>query len=178
MESDHLIRSMDDCDSPKIADTFYEHLFKNFDPYSNPPVLPDLTQAAKALHLAVKNCGRNLIFHSGIGCRLCITDCSFLFSCSSMPFMYCTFSFKSTGGVMRDPFDLFDISKHPATQRDRPKNSTFALKQCSLVGKSPVHIAQISGLISSPRIFFFIFPHIDLRKKTDLEGSFDAVDTP
>ncbi|KAF8145064.1 CHAT domain-containing protein [Mycena galopus ATCC 62051] len=46
-------RIMNDLDGPKIADTFYEHLFKNCDPISNPPVLPDLTQAAKALHLAV-----------------------------------------------------------------------------------------------------------------------------
>ncbi|KAJ6564740.1 CHAT domain-containing protein [Mycena capillaripes] len=42
-----------DSDGPKIADTFYEHLFKNCDPFSNPPVLPDLRQAAKALQLAV-----------------------------------------------------------------------------------------------------------------------------
>ncbi|KAJ7202337.1 CHAT domain-containing protein [Mycena pura] len=45
--------TMNDLDGPKIGDTFYEHLFKNCDPHSNPPVLPDLTQAAKALHLAV-----------------------------------------------------------------------------------------------------------------------------
>ncbi|KAJ7897001.1 CHAT domain-containing protein, partial [Mycena leptocephala] len=45
--------TMDDRDGPKIADTFYEHLFKNCDPNSNPPILPDLKQAAKALHLAV-----------------------------------------------------------------------------------------------------------------------------
>ncbi|KAJ6585772.1 CHAT domain-containing protein [Mycena capillaripes] len=46
--------TMNDFDGPKIADTFYEHLFKNCDPNSNPPVLPDLKQAAKALHLAVE----------------------------------------------------------------------------------------------------------------------------
>ncbi|KAJ6574229.1 CHAT domain-containing protein [Mycena capillaripes] len=45
--------AMNDLDGPKIADTFYEHLFHNCDPNSNPPVLPDLKQAAKALHLAV-----------------------------------------------------------------------------------------------------------------------------
>jgi hypothetical protein len=45
---------MNDLDGPKIADAFYEHLFKNCDLNSNPPVLPDLTQAAKALHLAVE----------------------------------------------------------------------------------------------------------------------------
>jgi hypothetical protein len=44
---------MDDRDGLKIADKFYEHLFKNCDPNSTPPVLPDLKQAAKALHLAV-----------------------------------------------------------------------------------------------------------------------------
>ncbi|KAF7358015.1 CHAT domain-containing protein [Mycena venus] len=44
---------MDDDDGPKIADSFYKHLFKNCDPTSNPPVHPDLTQAATALHLAV-----------------------------------------------------------------------------------------------------------------------------
>jgi hypothetical protein len=53
MESDLDLRTMDDRDGPKIADTFYKHLFKNCDPNSNPPVLPDLKQAAKALHLAV-----------------------------------------------------------------------------------------------------------------------------
>ncbi|KAJ6545240.1 hypothetical protein B0H19DRAFT_902584, partial [Mycena capillaripes] len=45
--------TMNDLDGPKIADTFYEHLFKNCDPHSIPPILPDLKQAAKALHLAV-----------------------------------------------------------------------------------------------------------------------------
>ncbi|KAJ7848420.1 CHAT domain-containing protein, partial [Mycena leptocephala] len=45
--------TMNDLDGPKIADAFYEHLFIDCDPNSNPPVLPDLTQAAKALHVAV-----------------------------------------------------------------------------------------------------------------------------
>jgi hypothetical protein len=48
-----LIQGLNDLDGPKIADTFYEYLFKNCDPNSSPPVLPDLTQAAKALHVAV-----------------------------------------------------------------------------------------------------------------------------
>jgi hypothetical protein len=52
-ESDSYTRSINDLDGPKIADTFYEHLFKDCDPNSSPPVLPDLRQAAKALHLAV-----------------------------------------------------------------------------------------------------------------------------
>ncbi|KAJ7774138.1 CHAT domain-containing protein [Mycena maculata] len=45
--------SMNDLDGPKIADTFYEHLFRNCDPTANPPVIPDLTEGAHALHLAV-----------------------------------------------------------------------------------------------------------------------------
>ncbi|KAJ7258274.1 CHAT domain-containing protein [Mycena rebaudengoi] len=45
---------MNDEDGPKIADTFYEYLFKDCSPYSVPPRLPDLRKAAKALHLAVK----------------------------------------------------------------------------------------------------------------------------
>ncbi|KAF8177479.1 CHAT domain-containing protein [Mycena galopus ATCC 62051] len=45
--------AMNDLDGPKIAEKFYEHLFKNCDPDSNPLVLPDLSQAARALHLAV-----------------------------------------------------------------------------------------------------------------------------
>ncbi|KAJ7919723.1 CHAT domain-containing protein, partial [Mycena leptocephala] len=45
--------TMNDLDGPKIADTFYEQLFKDCDPNSSPPVLPDLTNAAKGLHLAV-----------------------------------------------------------------------------------------------------------------------------
>jgi len=44
---------MDDRDGPKIAATFYEHLFKSSDPNSSPPILPDLTGAAKALQIAV-----------------------------------------------------------------------------------------------------------------------------
>ncbi|KAJ6629569.1 CHAT domain-containing protein, partial [Mycena sp. CBHHK59/15] len=42
--------TMNDFDGPKIADTFYKHLFKNCGPDSN---LPDLTRAAQVLHLAV-----------------------------------------------------------------------------------------------------------------------------
>ncbi|KAJ7190799.1 CHAT domain-containing protein [Mycena pura] len=45
--------TMNDLDGPKVADMFYEYLFKNCDPNSNPPVLPDLTQAAEALHVVV-----------------------------------------------------------------------------------------------------------------------------
>ncbi|KAJ7500919.1 CHAT domain-containing protein [Mycena galericulata] len=45
--------TMDDRDGPKIADTFYEHLFKECDSNSCPPILPDLTGAAKALQIAV-----------------------------------------------------------------------------------------------------------------------------
>ncbi|KAJ7728702.1 CHAT domain-containing protein [Mycena maculata] len=44
---------MDDREGPKVADTFYEHLFRNCDANSSPPVHPDLTEAAHALHLAV-----------------------------------------------------------------------------------------------------------------------------
>ncbi|KAJ7261517.1 hypothetical protein C8J57DRAFT_1071768 [Mycena rebaudengoi] len=46
--------SMNDNDGPKIADTFYEYLFKDCSPHSDPPRLPDLRKAVKALHLAVK----------------------------------------------------------------------------------------------------------------------------
>ncbi|KAJ7431489.1 hypothetical protein FB451DRAFT_421107 [Mycena latifolia] len=46
--------TMNDRDGPKITDTFYQHLFKNCNPNSEPPVLPDVTQAAKALHLAIR----------------------------------------------------------------------------------------------------------------------------
>ncbi|KAJ7126293.1 CHAT domain-containing protein [Mycena epipterygia] len=45
--------SIADRDAPKIVDIFYEHLFKNFDPAAEPPILPDLTKAAEALHIAV-----------------------------------------------------------------------------------------------------------------------------
>jgi hypothetical protein len=44
---------MDDEDGCRIDDTFYEHLFRNCDATCEPPVLPDLTKAAEALHLAV-----------------------------------------------------------------------------------------------------------------------------
>ncbi|KAJ7246075.1 tetratricopeptide repeat-containing protein [Mycena rebaudengoi] len=45
--------TMNDEDGPKITDTFYENLFKDCDPNSTPPVVPDLTKSAEALHLAV-----------------------------------------------------------------------------------------------------------------------------
>ncbi|KAJ7447309.1 CHAT domain-containing protein [Mycena galericulata] len=45
--------TMQDFDGPKIADGFYEHLFKECAPNSTPPVLPDLKKSAEALHLAV-----------------------------------------------------------------------------------------------------------------------------
>lgn len=44
---------MNDLDGPKIADAFYEYLFKDCVPDSTPPVLPDLMKAAEALHFAV-----------------------------------------------------------------------------------------------------------------------------
>ncbi|KAJ7207918.1 hypothetical protein GGX14DRAFT_365951, partial [Mycena pura] len=33
---------------------YQEHLFRNVDPNSNPPILPDLRESARALHLAVE----------------------------------------------------------------------------------------------------------------------------
>ncbi|KAJ7292115.1 CHAT domain-containing protein [Mycena rebaudengoi] len=44
---------MNDDDGPKIANTFYEYLFKDCSPDSASPRVPDLSKAAKALHLAV-----------------------------------------------------------------------------------------------------------------------------
>jgi hypothetical protein len=44
---------MHDSDGPEIAETFYGHLFRNADVNSNPPVYPDLSESAHALHLAV-----------------------------------------------------------------------------------------------------------------------------
>ncbi|KAK7051931.1 CHAT domain-containing protein [Favolaschia claudopus] len=43
-----------DDDGPRVADAFYGHLFANCDPHVVPPVTPDLTEAARALHIAVK----------------------------------------------------------------------------------------------------------------------------
>ncbi|KAJ7201870.1 mucin-like protein 1, partial [Mycena pura] len=45
--------ALDDRDGPKIADAFYEYLFRNCDASCDPPALPDLTRAAEALHFAV-----------------------------------------------------------------------------------------------------------------------------
>ncbi|KAJ6576009.1 hypothetical protein DFH09DRAFT_1150199 [Mycena vulgaris] len=45
---------MHDPDGPKFAEAFYGHLFRNAHPNSNPPVFPDLSESAEALHLAVK----------------------------------------------------------------------------------------------------------------------------
>jgi hypothetical protein len=44
---------MDDFDGPKVADTFYEHLFKSCDASADAQVIPDLTYSAEALHIAV-----------------------------------------------------------------------------------------------------------------------------
>ncbi|KAJ6576098.1 CHAT domain-containing protein [Mycena vulgaris] len=46
--------TMHDPDGPKVADTFYGHLFRNAEAKSNPPVFPNLSESAEALHLAVK----------------------------------------------------------------------------------------------------------------------------
>jgi hypothetical protein len=51
---------MADSDGPKIADKFYEHLFKNCDATSQPPVLPDLKKAAEALHVSVAELRKQL----------------------------------------------------------------------------------------------------------------------
>lgn len=44
---------MNDPDGPEIADDFYGHLFHSADTTSNSPVFPNLTESARALHLAV-----------------------------------------------------------------------------------------------------------------------------
>lgn len=44
---------MDDADGPKVANRFYEQLLEGCNANSHPPVLPDLTKAAEALHFAV-----------------------------------------------------------------------------------------------------------------------------
>ncbi|KAJ7084958.1 CHAT domain-containing protein [Mycena epipterygia] len=43
-----------DTDGPKVADAFYERLFKDSDFSINPPILPDLIKAAEALHFAIQ----------------------------------------------------------------------------------------------------------------------------
>lgn len=50
-----IARHVADIDGPQIADTFYGHLFKpnslsTTDPH---PPCPDITQAARALHLSI-----------------------------------------------------------------------------------------------------------------------------
>ncbi|KAJ7167386.1 CHAT domain-containing protein [Mycena crocata] len=45
--------TMMDADGPKIADVFYQQLFKDCNLAANPPVVPDVTKAAEALHFAV-----------------------------------------------------------------------------------------------------------------------------
>ncbi|KAJ7478768.1 tetratricopeptide repeat-containing protein [Mycena galericulata] len=52
---------MDDRDGPKIADTFYEYLFKD----CGPDNLPELSKAAKALHLAATKLSKEpgMTFH-------------------------------------------------------------------------------------------------------------------
>jgi hypothetical protein len=48
-----IYRSISDFDGPKIADTFYENIFKGHNSTSTNPSGPDTTQVARALHLAV-----------------------------------------------------------------------------------------------------------------------------
>ena len=48
-----FFRSIADADGPKIADSFYEHLFKEYNYNKMDSVGPDMTQAARALHHAV-----------------------------------------------------------------------------------------------------------------------------
>jgi hypothetical protein len=48
---------MEDKDGPDVADTFYRHLFQVNDQGDVQP--PDTTQAARALHLAVKKLREN-----------------------------------------------------------------------------------------------------------------------
>ncbi|KAJ7913657.1 CHAT domain-containing protein [Mycena leptocephala] len=45
--------TIQDLDGPKVADGFYEHLFKECAANFTPPILPDLKKSAEALHLAV-----------------------------------------------------------------------------------------------------------------------------
>ena len=45
-----------------------------------------------------------------------------------------TFTFKSTWGVTRDPFDLFDISAEGRAERDMVENFGNASKLCEEVG--------------------------------------------
>ncbi|KAJ6600709.1 CHAT domain-containing protein [Mycena sp. CBHHK59/15] len=45
--------TMSDPDGPAIAKEFYGYIFRNTDAGLDPPVLPDLSESARALHLAV-----------------------------------------------------------------------------------------------------------------------------
>jgi len=47
--------SISDIDGPKIAETFYKNIFKDNDSTLSNTSRPDITQAARALHLAVAN---------------------------------------------------------------------------------------------------------------------------
>ena len=46
-------RSIADEDGPKIADSFYEYLFRNVTGSANTQAYPDTSEAAQALHDAV-----------------------------------------------------------------------------------------------------------------------------
>jgi hypothetical protein len=48
----HLDRMIQDRDGPKVAAPFYRHLFQTQDQSTNH--IPDVTEAARALHLAVR----------------------------------------------------------------------------------------------------------------------------
>jgi hypothetical protein len=44
---------MYDPDGPEIVEAFYGHLFRDANPASIPPRFPDLSDSARALHMAI-----------------------------------------------------------------------------------------------------------------------------
>jgi len=58
-----FFRSIFDEDGPKVADTFYEYLFKQNNPTMGDKFQPDITHASRALHLAItKLCSEGVPF--------------------------------------------------------------------------------------------------------------------
>ncbi|KAJ6563360.1 CHAT domain-containing protein, partial [Mycena vulgaris] len=63
--------TMHDPNGPEVAEAFYDHLFRNAEPKSNPLVFPDLSESAEALHLAVKKLRTHVPFAATVLNTLC-----------------------------------------------------------------------------------------------------------
>ncbi|KAJ6586579.1 CHAT domain-containing protein [Mycena sp. CBHHK59/15] len=81
-----IFRTMSDPDGPAIAKEFYGYIFRNTDAGLDPPVLPDLSESARALHLAVaKAAPKSSICSVGTLCPFQVLMCKNKSGCPFLP---------------------------------------------------------------------------------------------